>query len=37
LRLYPAACLSIFFCAFILGPIVSTWGNKDYFSSHLFY
>ncbi|HXB42818.1 MAG TPA: acyltransferase [Puia sp.] len=37
LRLYPAACLSIVFCAFILGPIVTTWSMKDYFSSHLFY
>ena len=37
LRLYPAACLSIFFCAFILGPIVTTWKMKDYFSSHLLY
>jgi peptidoglycan/LPS O-acetylase OafA/YrhL len=37
LRLYPAACLSILFCAFILGPIVTTWSIKDYFSSHVFY
>ncbi len=37
LRLYPAACLSIVFCAFILGPLVTSWSMKDYFSSHLFY
>lgn len=37
LRLYPAACFSIFFCAFVLGPVVTTLNMKDYFSSHLLY
>jgi peptidoglycan/LPS O-acetylase OafA/YrhL len=37
LRLYPAACLSILCCAFILGPLVTTWDLRDYFSSSLFY
>lgn len=37
LRVYPAAWLSILFCAFILGPLVTTCSIKDYFSSHLFY
>jgi len=37
LRLYPAACFSILFCAFILGPCLTTWSMKDYFSSSIFY
>jgi len=37
LRIYPAACFSILFCAFILGPLVTTWNLKIYFSNHLFY
>jgi len=37
LRLYPAAWLSILFCALILGPLVTTWHLKDYFSSGLLY
>jgi peptidoglycan/LPS O-acetylase OafA/YrhL len=37
LRLYPAAWLSILFCAFLLGPIVTTWPWKDYFSSNTFF
>ncbi|MBS1914781.1 MAG: acyltransferase [Bacteroidetes bacterium] len=37
LRIYPAAWLSIFACAFILGPIVTTWNITDYFSNSVFF
>jgi len=37
LRVYPAAWLSILFCAFVLGQILTTWSIKDYFSNILFY
>ncbi len=37
LRLYPAACLSILAAALIMGPCVTAFGIKDYFSSPLLY
>ena len=37
IRLYPAACLVILSCAFILGPLLTTEDGKDYFSSPEFY
>ena len=37
LRLYPAAWLSILFCMFLLGPVVSNLKPGLYFSDPLFY
>ncbi len=37
LRIYPAAWLSILFCAFVLGPIFTTWHLRDYFTDNLLY
>ncbi len=37
IRVYPAAIFSILFCAFIVGPLLTTYPLKDYFSSPVFY
>jgi peptidoglycan/LPS O-acetylase OafA/YrhL len=37
LRIYPAACLVILFCAFVVGPLATTLDLKDYFSHPGFY
>ncbi len=37
LRLYPAAWLVILLCMFLLGPLVTTFNLKEYFTNPLFY
>src|SRR5215470_4954746 len=37
LRVYPAACLAVLCCALLMGPLVTEYDLKDYFSSPVLY